>query len=111
MKFFDYRQNNSFGVHEGYKYVIVEASSPQDADERVLASSEVDVYFNGCRDGKDCPCCGDRWSRQWPDASGSTEPSVWSESVVVEDDDYGNKTFAIILFANGTVKFSSKYQD
>jgi len=106
MKFFDYNQNNSGGVDCGYKYVIVEAVDHKDADERVLISNEVDVYFDGCRDGKDCPCCGDRWSRQWSDI-GTTEPSIFGQNVVVEDDEYAG-TFAIILFANGFVKYSRK---
>ena len=23
------------------------------------------VYFDGCQEGLDCPCCGDRWSSAW----------------------------------------------
>ena len=55
-----FSQNNSFGKLEGPELVIVWTSS---ADEAVRIALEHDaIYLDGIRDGKDCPCCGDRWS-------------------------------------------------
>lgn len=34
----------------------------EDVDEaNYLAKNYAGVYFNGCRTGMDCKCCGDRW--------------------------------------------------
>lgn len=59
-KFYTYRQNNSGGRWDGPLYVSVEADSEQEAEE---IAQENGVYFDGCRDGRDCSCCGDRWYR------------------------------------------------
>lgn len=68
--FFHYRQNNtggSFHIDEAAGItvnVIIEADSAEDADRRFEI---VGGYFDGCKDGRDCGCCGDRWSRAWDD--------------------------------------------
>ena len=62
MKIYEYNQNNSGGsfvvdsklCHRLY----IEANYQSDADE---IAEEMGVYFNGCDDDMDCPCCGDRW--------------------------------------------------
>lgn len=62
--FYTYRQNNSGGnFHikptDGIcEYVIIEANSADDANER---AEDIGLYFDGCRSGYDCKCCGDRW--------------------------------------------------
>ena len=56
--FYTYRQNNSGGNWVGPVYVIVEAASPEEADDIACAHG---VYFNGVKEGWDCACCGDRW--------------------------------------------------
>ena len=62
--FYTFRQNNSggkFEVNDSVKhYVIIEADSAEEAND--IASKNTDIYFNGCDNGIDCPCCGDRWS-------------------------------------------------
>jgi hypothetical protein len=61
-KFFCFDQNNSGGsfvVDEKLTHrVIVEAD---DEDEASDIGERLGVYFNGCEDGYDCDCCGDRW--------------------------------------------------
>jgi hypothetical protein len=61
-KFYSFRQNNSGGffkeLENGMFHLIVEANSAQEANE---IAQEQGVYFNGCEDGLDCECCGDRW--------------------------------------------------
>lgn len=64
MKFYTFHQNNSGGVFDhdaisgiGYN-VCIEAESVADANDR---AENIGLYFNGCDDERDCPCCGDRW--------------------------------------------------
>ena len=63
-KFFTYCQNNSGGKFntsekEGIgPFVIIEALDARHANSR---AEEIGLYFDGCRVGTDCPCCGDRW--------------------------------------------------
>jgi hypothetical protein len=98
MKFFNFTQNNSFGVDDPpAKVVVVEAENAEDANKRVL---EVDgVYFDGCDSGVDCPCCGDRWSSKWSDDLGDDVPSLWGDPLeFAEDGD------VLIVYANGEKK-------
>lgn len=77
--FYTYNQNNSGGsfsldeVAGITHYVIVEAYSADDANER---AENIGLYFDG--DG-DCPCCGDRWYSQWSDKDGDPEPMIYGE--------------------------------
>ena len=62
MKYFLFRQNNSFGAFDfnenvGVNVVIVAASER----EAIEKAEEVGCYWNGVADGYDCECCGDRW--------------------------------------------------
>ena len=64
MMFFEFDQNNSGGtfliddnIGIGPR-VWIEAESAEHADEK---AAEIGIYFNGGDDGRDCPCCGDRW--------------------------------------------------
>lgn len=70
-KWFCFEQNNSGGVfdkHMGYA-IYVEAATSAEANAR---AESFGVYFDGVRNGSDCPCCGDRWSEQWNTDSGNT---------------------------------------
>lgn len=68
MTYYKFVQNNSFGVYEindeaGIGRIVwVEAASENDALER---AEKIGLYFNGVEEGKDCPCCGDRWYAPW----------------------------------------------
>jgi len=60
--FYKFDQNNSGG---SFKFtenlgvlVIIEADNHYKANEKFV---EMGGYFNGCDDGIDCDCCGDRW--------------------------------------------------
>ena len=65
--FYTYIQNNSGGrfvqdLDRGIAhYVIVEARTPEEANFR---ATQIGLYFDGCERGKDCYCCGDRWTEQ-----------------------------------------------
>lgn len=71
--FYLFDQNNSGGIfHRNEKlreYVYIEAD---DADEANRIAESLGIYFDGVRNGKDCECCGNRWSRV-RDGDGVTE--------------------------------------
>lgn len=78
--FYTYSQNNSGGVFHinnvvGH-YVIIEAEAPEGADKK---AEEIGIYFNGCDDERDCPCCGDRWYKQWD--SGEDVPMIYGDTI------------------------------
>jgi len=66
MNFYTFEQNNSFGIdiqNSGIGWIVViEAESSDAANER---AESIGIYFNGVAEGRDCECCGDRWSRAW----------------------------------------------
>lgn len=80
--FFTYNQNNSGGrFHYDNKqgishYVIIEAP---DADTANNIARKIGLYFDGCDNGRDCDCCGDRWCEAW--GKGDDVPSVYGEPV------------------------------
>ena len=92
-KFYTFRQNNSGGVFDGPVYVIVEATSAEEAN-RIAENSEI-VYFDGCDKGMDCPCCGDRWYPQWSDDKGDDVPSHYGEPF--DEDELENKDRILVI--------------
>jgi hypothetical protein len=90
--FYTYRQNNSGGHFIGPVYVCVECDSTNEADE--IAQNH-GVYFNGCSNGQDCDCCGDRWSRAWDDLT--EQPEVYGEFLPDQLETY------IIVYKDGRV--------
>lgn len=87
-RFYEYRQNNSGGSFiidedRGLSVeVIVEADSVADADRR---AESIGLYWKGCRDGRDCTCCGDRWSQFWgwgDGADGDPVPSIYQRPLI-----------------------------
>jgi len=62
-KFYEFTQNNSGGSFVTNKKLchrlVIEAVKESDAEEKAF---DMGVYYNGVEDGRDCGCCGDRWS-------------------------------------------------
>ena len=62
MKFYLFNQNNSGGFFKSDKNitnnVAIEAESLAKAEAFAFS---IGIYYNGCEDGIDCECCGDRW--------------------------------------------------
>lgn len=77
--FYNFRQNSSFGrwvTDENLTTnVIIEADNAEQANARAEA---LGIYFDGCDDDIDCPCCGDRW---YPVSEFDAEetPSIYGE--------------------------------
>lgn len=67
---YNFSQNNSGGSFRIYPSegigpeVWIEANSAEEANER---GESIGMYWNGCLDGRDCSCCGDRWYRTYDD--------------------------------------------
>ncbi len=80
MNFYTYNQNNSFGRFDGPEYVIVRASSFEEANEKAI--KKAGVYFNGCESGIDCRCCGDRWNEPW---ECSESPKIYDTEIDIPD--------------------------
>lgn len=80
LKFFCYVQNNSGGVFQVddkvTHYVIIEATDAQHAN---TLAQRVGIYFNGCDDGTDCSCCGDRWYPAWEEEEGDDAPLIYGK--------------------------------
>lgn len=66
-KFYNFSQNNSGGNFIDDNTisvnVLIEALDYKDANDR---AENKGIYFNGCEDDRDCPCCGDRWCPKSP---------------------------------------------
>ena len=58
--FYRYSQCNVMGCYIGPQIVLVEASSPEEAEALAVGAG---LYFDGVAAGRDCECCGDRWTR------------------------------------------------
>lgn len=64
-QFYSYYQNNSGGHNEVRpesgigKIVFIQAPNVMVANERARA---IGLYWDGVLTGRDCECCGDRWS-------------------------------------------------
>lgn len=106
---YTYSQNNSGGILTGPAlYVIAQATDAGSAND-LVESTGVGVYFDGCSYGRDCSCCGDRWSEQWSDDEGTPLPEIYGEPVLAADverfnfrswvDEEGGK--ALLVYADG----------
>ena len=64
MQWYQYRQNNSGGSYQidDDVSILVLIEAPHSVDANAKAQ-HVGIYFNGCEDGLDCDCCGDRWHK------------------------------------------------
>jgi hypothetical protein len=110
--FYNFAQNNSGGsfiVDDlSAVYIIIEADSPDEAND--IAVDETGIYFNGCNEGSDCPCCGDRWYPAWSDEYADKVPSVWENPVSEECVEVTKKKFLkhgdlIIVYKKEGVKY------
>jgi hypothetical protein len=79
-KYYRFSQNNSGGsfvINDSVAHhVIIQAHSAQEANNR---AASIGIYFDGCEKGRDCECCGDRWSAQWDDDDATDTPMIYGE--------------------------------
>jgi hypothetical protein len=70
-----FRTDHARGISH---YVIVEGNSREDIIER---AQDIGLYFDGCRTGRDCSCCGDRWYKPWEGTDLTDTPMIYGEDV------------------------------
>jgi hypothetical protein len=104
-KFYTFNQNNSGGSFknsdtEGIaEYVIIEALDAANANS---TAEKIGIYFNGCENGMDCHCCGDRWY-ETSESDGYKVPSIYGEPIEgMEKSFYRN--FCFVHFLDGSFK-------
>lgn len=113
-KYYEFSQNNSggsFSVDNKLCHrLFIEAHS---ADEANRIAKDMGVYFDGCSEGIDCNCCGDRWHEA--DESDAVDLQAMSKSYRIKFDDvkgyaqhlaneYGwTKPDARVLHLNGAI--------
>ncbi len=107
--FYEIGQNNSGGsfvVNDKLCHkLIIEAANEQEA---LGKAEELGCYWNGCADGSDYPCCGDRWSRYTTRIDTKKKIEDYVQHIANE---YGwTKPDARIFYKAGKVKeiFSSR---
>jgi hypothetical protein len=97
--YFEFSQNNSGGGwqidHESgiAEKVFVQASSLSDANAKAEA---IGIYFDGVSSGRDCSCCGSRWSECWEHDTGAEEAPKASK--------VSDGKVAFVHHADGTVE-------
>lgn len=103
--FYTFVQNNSGGwFHRDSprgisRYVIVEANTPREANERAV---KIGLYFDGVYDEIDCECCGDRWLMV-DHYDAKDVPSIYNDPIgETVKDDWTNGAY--IHYLDGTVK-------
>jgi hypothetical protein len=105
-KYYFFSQNNSGGRFiverkSGIaEYVIIEAQNVENANRR---AQDIGLYFDGCRAGRDCHCCGDRWSSLWEE-KGNDEPMIY-DTPVNEYKPTFSRSSAAIHYMDGTIKW------
>lgn len=107
--FYTFRQNNSGGSFdidgEVSLYVIIEAKNADEADR--LAQERASIYFNGCDEGLDCPCCGDRWSMQYDDNDGTESPEIYGKPAAEYTEELWvrkGEVYCYVYYLDGTVE-------
>ncbi len=97
--FYLYHQNNSGDVTKGRALnLVIEANNAREANK---IAEENGAYFNGCDEGLDCRCCGDRWTAigDWND--GDAEPSYYKGNYWIRKSERHELPLALIVYADG----------
>ena len=110
-KFYQFRQNNSGGSFDHSEadgigwLVVIEANSADHANQR---AERIGLYFDGCSDGIDCSCCGDRW---YPanEQDACEVPSAYGEPLTQETSSNWNlPAYVHYLGSEGVVRFGAE---
>ena len=81
MNLYRLHQNNSGGIWDESlpRYMFIEAEDAASANSKAEA---LGAYFDGCAMGRDCNCCGDRWTRC--DESGAVRSITDSTTAIMQ---------------------------
>jgi hypothetical protein len=102
-RFYTYSQNNTGGSLESDStngishYVIIEAVSAELAN---AVAKNIGIYFDGCANGVDCDCCGDRWYKV-DELDGKEQPTIYGDTDFVFESENVN---GYIHYADGRVQ-------
>ena len=105
--FYLFSQNNSGGFFEVNDkvchFVIIEADDYRFAN---IIAEDIGIYFDGCENDTDCPCCGDRWDRV-DSYDGKDQPMIYS--IIPEDfsdcwTSNSDDVYCRVYYKNGEVK-------
>lgn len=103
-KFWDYRQNNSFGffIDDGIVsiLVLIEADTAEEADTR---AQDLGIYFDGLESGRDCECCGSRWTSAY-DSCEDIQTEI-RQCVKSYGQGWGIKRPVVVHFKSGPVHY------
>ena len=94
-KYYTFNQNNSGGIFydrpkSGISAtVIIEARSAKEANR---LAEDIGIYFDGCDNGIDCECCGNRWYRV-SDDDGYDVPSIYGTPVEPGTNRWGSNVY------------------
>lgn len=106
-QFFHFAQNNSggsfdFELNKYSHHVIIEARNAEHAN---ALAEELGLYFDGCENGIDCDCCGDRWYQVHSD-DGDDVPLVYGKPPEIHEDAWFGKDqpHTYVHFLDGTTK-------
>lgn len=84
MPIYEYRQNNTGGTFVNNEQVsicvLIVADNVWEANH---IADTIGIYFNGVQAGRDCACCGDRWSDP------HEHKTTLEELLAEKRDDYG----------------------
>lgn len=104
--FYCFVQNNSGGSFDAdtergiSHYVIIEAHSATVANKLAEA---IGLYFDGCRNGRDCSCCGDRWSEVC-EQDATVHPEVYGRRVGEPPDPEDHRFPSLFAHSNPDTK-------
>lgn len=105
MNWYEYSQNNSGGSFDVNDKVChrlyIQAETAEQANAK---AEELECYWDGCASDMDCPCCGDRWYRNYDDAGVDTNGKSIIDYVQELCDNYGwTVPDARLFYDNGKV--------
>lgn len=107
--FYTFNQNNSGGrfVRNSMvdHYVVVEGKSFEEIIER---AESIGIYFDGCSDGRDCSCCGDRWYKPWSesDSDFTKVPSCYGSAFAGPFTNKRKKDSTVVVhYLDGTIAY------
>ena len=110
MKWYQFHQNNSGGSFIA-PAINVHIEVPTAEKANAIAQCE-GLYFDGCEDGRDCECCGDRWypcgeSDAQPVASHYSTPlsNIDRDKIDKSDTEWAKEagiTLHLLIYADGS---------
>lgn len=100
--FYHYSQNNSGGEYDLDAPMGIGVHVVVEAPNAIMANAQAEsigLYFDGVDDGRDCPCCGDRWHPVYED-EGEIFPHIYGAQLSEGE----HKSSIFVHYLDGTVK-------